>query len=77
MGMFTSVAHPETGEEVQFKTGIDDCDWVTLGEEVPWQIWPDMPGRGKLLDGVYWGTDKYPPTTEYADFPAKDQGTLL
>jgi hypothetical protein len=53
MGMFTTIIHPEDSRELQIKCGFDDCEIYSLGEEVWWEIWPDKPGRGKLLDGVY------------------------
>ena len=56
MGLYTSVQHPETGKEIQFKCGNDFCAWITLGEPVDWTIRPNEPGTGYLLDGVYWGT---------------------
>lgn len=56
MGLYTSVQHPETGNEIQFKTGFDACDWVDFGYPVPWAIFPEYPGEGYLLDDVYWGS---------------------
>ncbi len=56
MGMFTSVIHPETGHEIQFKCGWgDDCDTYRLGDTVDWRYDPDTPMGGKLLDGAYYG----------------------
>lgn len=59
LGMYTSIMHPELGIEIQIKTGFDDCEFIELGKEVPWKIWPDKPGQGHLLDGVYYGVS-YP-----------------
>jgi hypothetical protein len=64
MGLYTSLKHPETGEEIQFKCGHDYCEWVELGEPVEWTIRPDEPGTGYLLDGVYWGNHGHTKTED-------------
>jgi hypothetical protein len=54
MGMFTTIIDPTgCGRELQIKCGYDDCDTYHVGDTVDWKIWPDKPGVGKLLDGVY------------------------
>jgi hypothetical protein len=55
MGMFTSVIHPDTGKEIQFKCGWDDCDTYRVGDTVDWYYAEDTPMCGKLLDNVYNG----------------------
>jgi len=55
MGMFTSIVD-QNGKEYQIKCGYDDCDWYKIGDRVDWKIWPDRPGEGKLLDGIYDGS---------------------
>jgi hypothetical protein len=57
--MFTSVLHPLTGDEIQIKSGWDDCEWYKLGDTVDWRIRPDRPLEGKLLDGAYEGESTY------------------
>lgn len=52
MGMYTSVRLSD-GSELQFKSDVDDCETYKVGDVVNWRIWPDQPGTGKLLDGVY------------------------
>jgi len=54
MGMFTSIID-SNGIEFQIKGGEDDCERYKVGDTVDWKIWPDRPGEGKLLDGVYDG----------------------
>jgi hypothetical protein len=39
----------------QIKCGWDTCETFKLGDNVPWKIWPDRPGEGYLLDGIYDG----------------------
>jgi len=56
MGMFTTVHGPH-GMRFQIKTGFDDLEEYSVGDAVNWQTFPDRPGEGKLLDGVYWGTN--------------------
>lgn len=52
MGMFTSII--DSGNiELHIKCGYDDCDVYHIGDKVDFQIWPNFPGTGKLLDGVY------------------------
>jgi len=53
MGMYTSII--VGGKEYQIKCGYDDGDRYGIGDTVDWKIWPDQPGEGKLLDGVYDG----------------------
>lgn len=53
MGMYTSVVL-EDGKELQIKCGFDDCEVYRVGDYVNWRIWPDLPGTGKLLDGIYY-----------------------
>jgi len=55
--------HPETGEEIQIKTGFDGCAWYELqvGDEVPWEIYENYPGEGFFLDGVYGGIHRGDP----------------
>jgi len=38
MGMFTSVAHPNTREEIQFKCGYDMCERYNVGDTVNWYV---------------------------------------
>lgn len=52
MGMYTSVIIGKDSE-LQFKSDVDDCETYRVGDAVNWKIWPDQPGIGKLLDGVY------------------------
>lgn len=52
MGMYTSVIIGKDSE-LQFKSDVDDCETYRIGDVVNWKIWPDQPGIGKLLDGVY------------------------
>jgi len=59
MGMFTSVAHPDTGEEIQFKCGYDMCERYNVGDTVNWYVIDSWPGAGHLLDGVYDGYPNY------------------
>jgi hypothetical protein len=53
MGMFTSITHPQDGRELQIKCGYDNMETYKVGDPVDWEIWPDKPGTGKLLDGAY------------------------
>lgn len=53
MGVFTTVIHPVTGVELQFKCGYDNCDTYKVGDTVDWRIVPDRPMCGRLLDDVY------------------------
>lgn len=53
MGMFTRIIHPTDGRELQIKAGWDDMEEYKVGDEVNWKIFPEYPGEGKLLDGVY------------------------
>ena len=54
MGMFTTIIAPD-GARFQIKTGFDDLEEYRVGEVVDWRIFPDYPGQGHLLDGVYDG----------------------
>lgn len=48
MGMYTVMIHPETGEEIQIKTGADDLERFTVGDCIV------------NLDGIYQGIgEKY------------------
>ncbi len=53
MGAFTTVVHE--GHDIQFKTGGDNYERYRLGDVVAWEIDPERPLEGKLLDGVYEG----------------------
>ena len=53
MGMFTSIIHPKDGNELQIKTGYDDCDTYKLGDPVKYVIHKDTFGQGGIFDGVY------------------------
>jgi len=53
MGMFTEVVHPETGQNIQIKTGDDDLDVYRVGDPVKWFVSHDYVGSYCLLDGVY------------------------
>ena len=55
MGMFTRFVHPKDGREIQVKTYLDDLEEYRVGDLVNWEIWPESPGIGKLLDGVHDG----------------------
>ncbi len=65
MSMYTSVLHPDTGQEIQFKTGRDVCDTYKVGDAVDWCISKSMPERGTLLDDVYIGRCGYPDTQHW------------
>jgi len=52
--MFTSVML-DNGEEVQIKTGWDECERFHVGDEVPWHPIKGLAGEGYLFDGVYDG----------------------
>lgn len=58
MGMFTTIIHPVTGEDVQIKCGYDDLETYHVGDTVNWFIDKDWPKYGKLLDDVYLGYNK-------------------
>lgn len=53
MGMYTSIAHPEDGRELQIKCGEDTCAWFEVGDDVGAEPDPENPGSGYLLDDVY------------------------
>lgn len=52
MGMFSSSRHPVTGDELQFKTGYDQCEWFEIGDPVP-QRRSSTPGEMEFADGFY------------------------
>ena len=54
MGMYTTIVDL-LNREWQIKTGGDQCESYKVGQIVDWHIDPRCPGRGTLLDGVYWG----------------------
>lgn len=58
MGMYTSVILDD-GTELQFYCGYDNMERYRQGDPVKWEIWPDKPGEGKLLDGIYDATPMY------------------
>lgn len=49
MGMFTSIMHE--GEELQIKTGYDQCEYYKLGDVIPWTPDPYWPGSD--IDGIH------------------------
>jgi len=51
MGMYTSIAHPKDGRELQIKTGSDECQNYKVGDEIPWS--PDPYWPGDHIDGAY------------------------
>jgi hypothetical protein len=58
MGMFTRIIDTD-GTEFQIKCGEDECETFHLGDTVTWEIHPDRPGKGKLLDDIYDGLDAW------------------
>jgi hypothetical protein len=52
MGVYTSVIHPNTGQELQFKTGDDFCGTFMVGDELT---------NMDVSDGIYEtsGSDDY------------------
>lgn len=59
MGMYTTILHPETNQEIQIKTGEDDLEIYHVGDTVNFWVNENWAGQGKLLDGVYdgWGVE--------------------
>lgn len=53
MGMFTTFFHPTTNENLQIKTGYDQCAMYRLGDDVDFRVREDA-GRAHLNDGAYF-----------------------
>ena len=55
MGMFTSIIHPDTGLEIQIKTGDDFCDTFHVGDNFPTFHDPNVWGSGRMPNEVHDG----------------------
>ena len=54
MSCYTSVIHPVTGDELQFKTGYDSCDKYCVGDTVDFKIRTQFAGKAHLNDDAYY-----------------------